>query len=93
MLVLMPAADPAGFDEFRGSQLDAILAALSGRDVFVLMPTGGDKSLCYALLPAVRQGLVLVVSPLIALMQDQVQVGAVCLGGWGAAEGELPHEG
>jgi hypothetical protein len=88
------AAVPAGFDEFRGSQLDAILAAISSRDSFVLMPTGGGKSLCYALVPAVRQGLVLVVSPLIALMQDQVQVGAARSGGWvGAAEGGLPQRG
>lgn len=51
------------------------MAALAGQDCFVLMPTGGGKSLCYALVPAIRPGTVLVVSPLIALMQDQVQVG------------------
>ncbi|KAI3435708.1 hypothetical protein D9Q98_001766 [Chlorella vulgaris] len=62
-----------GFDAFRGRQLEAIQAALNGKDSFVLMPTGGGKSLCYALLPAIRAGLVLVVSPLIALMQDQVE--------------------
>ncbi|KAL4458301.1 hypothetical protein ABPG75_013166 [Micractinium tetrahymenae] len=61
-----------GFDAFRGRQLDAIKAALRGKDSFVLMPTGGGKSLCYSLVPAVRPGVVLVVSPLIALMQDQV---------------------
>ncbi|EFN54249.1 hypothetical protein CHLNCDRAFT_16802, partial [Chlorella variabilis] len=62
-----------GFDSFRGRQLEAIMAALAGQDCFVLMPTGGGKSLCYALVPAIRPGTVLVVSPLIALMQDQVQ--------------------
>lgn len=75
--LLHPSHSLPGFGAFRGRQLDAIVAALQGRDVFVLMPTGGGKSLCYALLPAVRPGLVLVVSPLIALMQDQVRVWAL----------------
>ncbi|WIA40378.1 hypothetical protein OEZ86_013742 [Tetradesmus obliquus] len=61
-----------GFEGFRGVQEDAVKAALEGRDAFVLMPTGGGKSLCYALPAVVRGGLVVVVSPLIALMQDQV---------------------
>lgn len=73
---LLRRLSSAGLDTFRGQQLDAILAALQGRDSFVLMPTGGGKSLCYGLIPAIKKrGLVLVVSPLIALMQDQVQVG------------------
>ena len=63
----------AGFDAFRGQQLDAVLAPLMGRDCFVLMPTGGGKSLCYALPSCARRGCAVVVSPLIALMQDQVQ--------------------
>ncbi|KAF6258225.1 P-loop containing nucleoside triphosphate hydrolase protein [Scenedesmus sp. NREL 46B-D3] len=61
-----------GFEAFRGVQEDAVRAALEGRDAFVLMPTGGGKSLCYALPAVVQGGLVVVVSPLIALMQDQV---------------------
>eukprot|EP00879_Flechtneria_rotunda_P026339 GHRR01028079.1.p1 GENE.GHRR01028079.1~~GHRR01028079.1.p1 ORF type:complete len:206 (+),score=74.05 GHRR01028079.1:458-1075(+) len=61
-----------GHQSFRGVQEDAVRAALEGRDVFVLMPTGGGKSLCYALPAVIKGGLVLVVSPLIALMQDQV---------------------
>eukprot|EP00887_Chlorella_sp_A99_P003267 scaffold9.g3267.t1 len=65
---------PRGYDDFRGHQEDAVLAALRGRDVLVLMPTGGGKSLCYALpgLASPSGGLSIVVSPLIALMQDQV---------------------
>eukprot|EP00775_Hariotina_reticulata_P005180 gene5180-5418_t len=61
-----------GFEAFRGVQEQAVQAALQGRDAFVLMPTGGGKSLCYALPAVVTGRLVLVVSPLIALMQDQV---------------------
>ncbi|MGE0486051.1 MAG: DNA helicase RecQ [Gammaproteobacteria bacterium] len=62
-----------GYADFRGEQAGAIGAALAGRDSVVLMPTGGGKSLCYQLPPQVLQGCALVVSPLIALMHDQVQ--------------------
>ena len=61
-----------GFSRFRGHQQAVIAAVLEGRDALVLMPTGGGKSLCYQIPAVVRPGMGLVVSPLIALMQDQV---------------------
>ena len=61
-----------GFDAFRPLQEEAILAGLEGRDSLVVMPTGGGKSLCYHVPPAVAQRTDIVVSPLIALMKDQV---------------------
>lgn len=62
---LADALQQLGFASFRGAQEDAIIAALNGRDVFVLMPTGAGKSLCYTMPALVRDGIVLVVSPLI----------------------------
>lgn len=62
-----------GFQEFRGRQREVIEHLLGGGDALVLMPTGGGKSLCYQLPSLLREGVGLVVSPLIALMQNQVQ--------------------
>ena len=61
-----------GYDEFRGQQETAINRALAGQDSLVLMPTGGGKSVCYQVPALLLDGITLVVSPLIALMQDQV---------------------
>src|ERR1041384_6864382 len=61
-----------GFESFRPLQKAAVDAALAGRDSLVVLPTGGGKSLCYQMPAAMGRGLVLVVSPLIALMDDQV---------------------
>ena len=62
-----------GFREFRPGQREACEAALGGRDVMVVMPTGSGKSLCYQLPALLRDDLTVVVSPLVALMQDQVE--------------------
>ncbi len=64
--------DVFGYDEFRGQQHTAIERALAGQDSLVLMPTGGGKSVCYQVPALLLDGITLVVSPLIALMQDQV---------------------
>src|SRR5204862_7322620 len=74
------SSDPAealhelfGFAGFRPGQREAVVAARDGRDMLVVMPTGSGKSLCYQLPALLRTDLTLVVSPLVSLMQDQVE--------------------
>lgn len=82
-----------GFDEFRPGQEEIVSSILAGEDVLAIMPTGAGKSLCYQLPALMRDGLTIVVSPLIALMRDQV----AALQANGVAAGALtsntdPHE-
>jgi ATP-dependent DNA helicase RecQ len=78
-------AEHFGWDGFRPGQRPVVEAILEGRDCLAVLPTGAGKSLCYQLPALVRQGLVLVISPLVALMEDQVQhlqrrgIAAACL--------------
>jgi len=74
-----------GFDAFRPGQADIVSAILDGRDVLAVMPTGSGKSLCYQLPALLRDGLTVVVSPLIALMRNQVAQ----LRGYGVAAAAL----
>ena len=70
--LLHPLQTTFGYPAFRPLQREIISASLAGQDVFALLPTGGGKSLCFQLPALVRPGLTVVVSPLIALMKDQV---------------------
>ena len=61
-----------GFNQFKGLQEQVIRSLISGKNTFVIMPTGGGKSLCYQLPALMKEGTAIIVSPLIALMKNQV---------------------
>ena len=63
-----------GFDKFKDNQEKAIESLLAGKDTFIIMPTGGGKSLCYQLPAIISEGVAIIVSPLIALMKNQVDL-------------------
>ena len=62
-----------GYDQLRSPQGEVIQSLISGQDALIVMPTGGGKSLCFQLPALLQSGLTLVVSPLVALMENQVQ--------------------
>lgn len=85
-----------GYESFRPKQEDIVNAALDGRDVLAILPTGGGKSVCFQVPAMMREGIAIVVTPLIALMKDQVQnlsrrgIKALCVNaGMGRREVEL----
>ena len=61
------------YDSFRPMQEDIVNSALEGRDVLAILPTGGGKSVCFQVPSMIREGIAIVVTPLVALMKDQVQ--------------------
>ena len=85
-----------GYDSFRPKQEEIVLTALDGKDVLAILPTGGGKSVCFQVPAMMREGIAVVVTPLIALMKDQVQnlndrgIKALCVNaGMGRREVEL----
>ena len=81
-----------GYEQFRGLQADVISDVLSGRDGLAVLPTGGGKSLCYQIPSILRDGVGLIVSPLIALMADQVDALKALGVGAERLDSSMPHE-
>src|ERR1700753_1755381 len=72
--LLVQLQEHFGFDSFKDNQEAIIQNLLNGNDTFVIMPTGGGKSLCYQLPAIISEGCAIIVSPLIALMKNQVDL-------------------
>lgn len=85
--------DVFGFDGFRPGQQEIVEAVIAGENVLAIMPTGGGKSLCFQMPALLREGVTVVISPLIALMRDQVRaLQELGVGAGALTSGNTPEE-